>query len=261
MSKQGQLYFPHTQVKAKKNRLKDEITVVVFDVPYLLTEKIINEQKEKGRKIICLDCVSPTPVDLSLFIFKHPEQNLSGIHFIGYKYVIIRDEFLHLSSKPLVNNQDVLVALGGGDVKQQSYLVTHKLLQLGFNVNLVLGPLAKFNDDIEHKNLRVYHSPSNFPQLMNEASWCVVNAGGCLFEALFLKKPCLVLPQTIAEQTIAQDLIDKHQLMQIGLDNLAAFSLKQLQLCQQNINLIDAQGLARISQHISIVLNELNDEK
>jgi len=257
LSKQGQPYFPHTQVKAHENTLDDDITVVVFDVPYLLMDHV-NEQKKKGRKVICLDCLSSTPVDLSLFIFKHPKQRLSGKYSIGYKYVIIRDEFLHLTSMPLINNKEVLVVLGGGDVKQQSYLATLQLLQLGFKVSLVLGPLAKKNDAIEHKNLKVYHSPSDFSQLMNKADWCVVNAGGCLFEALFLKKPCLVLPQTIAEQTIAQDLFDKQQLLQLGLDNLAAFSITQLQQCQQNIDVVDAQGLARISQHITILLTELN---
>ena len=264
LSEQGKTYFPCNEVNDissfDKSSESKNITVVVFDVPYVLNEQV-KAEKKKGRKILCLDCLSLLNVDLSLFIFKHPAQDIKGKHFIGYQYVIIRGAFLQLENFPVTNHTKVLITLGGGDVKQQSIIVAHQLLKLGYKVDLILGPLVKYEVRITHKNLTIHCTPDNFPQLMNNANWCIVNGGGCLFEALFLKKPCFVLPQTVAEKAIATDLFDKMQLLGVGIENLTHFSIDKLRQCQQSINLIDGYGLEKISQHVKEMMVETTHDE
>lgn len=250
ISEEGQQYLPR-QIFFQEAH----IGLVVFDVPYTLNEQVV-EQQIKGRKVICLDCPSIQAPDLSLFIFKHPHQQLIGSYSIGYQYVIIRDEFMLLKAAPFLEDKTVLVSIGGADVKEESQEVSSILLAMGFHVTLVLGPLAKKVYLPEHEHLNIYHSPDNFSQLMNQASWCIVNGGGCLFEALFLKKPCLVLPQTQAEENIALDLLNKTQVLAIGMSSVKGITLPMRQNCQKQINVIDGLGLLRISASIKKILSE-----
>lgn len=239
----------------------DDIKAVIFDLPYALTTQVALEQS-KGRSVICLDCLSETPPDLSLFIFQHDGQKITGKNSVGYQHVMIRDEFFNLPTVPNLGNDstnNVLVTLGGADVNNMSESVCTQLLTLGYNVDVVIGPLAKTHFKSSHENLTIHIAPDNFPQLMNNANWCVVNGGGSLFEALFLKKPCVVLPQTPAEQTIANDLSEKDQILAIGLNSLNGFSDQELQQCRQKINVIDGLGLARIHQQLLTLLTPVSE--
>ncbi|GAA0815548.1 hypothetical protein GCM10009111_14020 [Colwellia asteriadis] len=232
--------------------------VVVFDVPYPLKEKVLDE-KNKGRKVVCLDCIADTAPDTSLFIFKHPEQVIIGPHFIGYEHIIIRDEFFkENSTQQYVNNTRarVLVVLGGADVKGQSFDTAKKLAFIGYSVTLILGPLATIPTVEEQQDIQILTCPENVAELMASADFCVVNGGGCLFEALFLKKPCVVLPQTQAELNIAQDLMQKQQLLGVGEEFIRLFSKQELLKKHNQINQVDGLGLPRISTIITKLLGE-----
>jgi len=245
LSADAQKFLPKPVIEKVK-----ENTIVVIDSPNDVS-LLVKEHLDSGHRVICLDSFSIYKPDLTILTFKHPHQSPKGRFVSGLKYAIIRDEFKVLTINKVKSNKTVLVAIGGADVKNQCADIVPLLLDWGYRVNLISGPLTLSSTTEKHPNLDIFHNPRNFPEIMNKSDWCIVNGGGCLFESLYLNKPTYVFPQSQNEENIAHYLSEKKLVLGVGLDNLQPFSFEAL-LAHHDIavRIIDEQGLQRITEHI-----------
>lgn len=116
---------------------------VIFDAPYAI-EGYLSSAKADGLTTITLDWFGNEIPDFNIVVFPHEEVRAHRGTYIGFEYILIRDEIISLpiySSE--VNGKNVLVALGGGDILSQGHAVASYLSQLGSNVTLIEGHFSK----------------------------------------------------------------------------------------------------------------------
>ncbi len=223
----------------------EEATIALFDCMEGMDKEIL-AVKQKGIPVVTLDWFGKETPDVNIVIYPHHEVLAKKEKHIGFEYIIIRNDIASLKPIALVENKkNALVCIGGGDLLGQAHKAANTLTKLGYDVTLVQGPLAK--DKSETKEFKVVVNPPNFPQLLKECDIAVTNGGGCLFEALYLGKPTIVLPQTDYEMSIAQYAKQTNALLGIGIENIKLFSHEECISASENgKKLIDGKGLERI---------------
>ena len=220
--------------------------VVVFDSHEGIDSKITAAQKN-GQITVTLDWFGTSVPDINIAVYPHQQVHALRKAYIGFEYIIIRDEVRRIQKNPDTELfKKVLVCLGGGDLLGQGYDTAVFLNDKGFDVTLVQGPLAKQKPD--KKDFDILVNPPNFPQILANCDWAVTNGGGCLFEALYLGRPTIVLPQTDMEKRIV-DYVQQHDsLLGIGLESLREFKTEELKRVSENgKKIIDGKGLHRIA--------------
>jgi len=236
--------------------------VIIFDLPYAASN-LVARYAEQANYLVCLDCCSQVPVDLSLFIFLHPYQVVDNAYVSGYQLVMIRDEFFKETITAPLTKHRVFISIGGADIHHQSLFVAEQLLTQNCQVCVVFGELseqqltsaeqmkraqlhAQYPDQFQY-----YCAPDNFATLMNQADWCITNGGGCLFESLYLRKATWVLPQTDAEQRIVDDLTERQLVLGSGLLTLTPPNQAQIShQFQATQGVVEGQGCRVIMQQI-----------
>lgn len=233
--------------------------VVVFDCPPGVGIDELKNVNTKYSMTVALDWFNSAAlpiVNISVFPH-HPVLSLSK-SFIGLKYILIRPEIQHAKNQFLLqDNGYVLVSIGGSDLLNQGGTISNKLAALGYQVLLVRGPM---NNDYATEPLapgvRVINDPSNFSELMAQSKFVVSNGGGCLFEALYLGKAALAIPQTPFEQRIIEFIQGAGGILGCGEKDLKFFTESEIvNMGIKAEKIIDGHGAARIS---SIILAELN---
>jgi N-acetylneuraminate synthase/pseudaminic acid synthase len=250
LSNEAQKLIPESLVTLNKDS-----DIVILDTPTNYSV-VIKDLKVAGKKVIAMDIAEDCDQDCTILVYEHKKLNFSN-RFTGFEYTIIRDEFKAQKrlSTP-VSNLNVLVMLGGGDIKNESIIVSSKLAEFGCNVNLVVGPLMKVPEDLP-SSILVHSNPNNIAELMADCDWAISNGGGSLFELLYLNKPTHVLAQTIAEETIAKQFLERESILGLGLDQLKKYSISELKTTVSKINnIIDGEGTGRIQ----MILEGLCDE-
>lgn len=227
--------------------------VQIFDGISGVNEKILRAQ-QRGQITVALDWFGEAVPDVNIAVYPHKKVKALKKTFIGFEYIIIRDEIKkkQVSRFPLKNNS-VLICIGGADVLNQGEEVAEIISQLGMEVTLIQGPLA--TKIKKTKKYQTIHDPDNFTELMQSSNWLVTNGGGCMFEAMYLKKPVFSLPQTQAEMNISRIAFESGALLGIGLDSLRIIKKSKLQAVSQIASkLIDGKGVERISGIINDLL-------
>lgn len=209
--------------------------------------------KNRNNKIITLDYFGDINPDINIVIYPHKDVK-GDITYVGFDYVIIRNEFLKFSRTTLQKtNSSVVISLGGGDVLNQSAIVAKKLLQMGFNPTIIYGPTKnkKLINDIDE--ISFLYNPKNFSELIYHADFVISNCGGCMFESLYFRKPTFLLPQTKREESIGQALHKLEKLViGVGIDNLSTLlSCKPNSKISNQTSVIDGKGMQRISKILS----------
>ena len=242
-----------TKYLPQSDCLTGKAQIYVFDSMIGIDSRIA-EAKKKGKITVTLDWFGDTVADINIVVFPHQEVKALKMSYVGFEYIIIRDEIL--SFKPKKKNtswQNVIVSIGGADLLKQSYQVAELLCKRDFNVTVVQGPLT--NSSPTTKSFHVLHNPENFPEILNSSDWAVTNGGGCLFEALYLGKPSFVLPQTPFEWRIANFAGEKKAILGAGIESIRDFSNEEFEVVSKNgMNLVDGQGLIRIYNIIKELL-------
>jgi len=226
---------------------------IIYDLPSTSQCKKIKFNKQ--QLIIALDYFGALIPDFNIVIFPHHKPNASRQVFIGFEYILIREEIRLLKNKPIkkLDINKVLVIFGGSDILNQGPHVACQLADLGMQVTLVQGPLA--NNIRKDSGYEVIINPDNLPELIRDSGWLVTNGGGCLFEAIYLEKAALVIPQTSAERRIAEYALDQSSILGIGEDKIRKFNFEEIEHVQQRASkVIDGNGYRRI---INIIKNAL----
>jgi spore coat polysaccharide biosynthesis predicted glycosyltransferase SpsG len=223
--------------------------IVIFDSP-LNIDTLLETARSDGQMTVTLDWFGNAVPDINIAVYAHGKVMASRTAYCGFEYVIIRNEITTLPQPAIKNDiKKVMVCLGGGDLLGQGYETAAFLSEEGFDVTLVQGPLAKKTNS--ENNFSVVINPPNFPALIAGTDWAVTNGGGCFFEALYLGKPTVVLPQTNAEIKIANFAEDRGAAVGIGKEGLLNIrSSDTISIVKAAKELIDGKGLKRISHII-----------
>lgn len=228
--------------------------VVVFDCPYDISETI-RTAKRAGQQTVALDGNHSEAPDLNILVFNHLNIPINEKVRVGFEYVIVRPDLQDMKAM-VKKNGSILVSIGGGDYLGQSEAIARFLAENGFDVDLVLGPLAKKVAGLKHPSVRVHNNPENFIQLMVECSGAVTNGGGTLFELLYLEKPVWSIPQTPAEERVVKSLQDENCITGVGSSELLNLSNVSniFQFCPRK-QVIDGLGMSRIADLVQGIVH------
>lgn len=221
---------------------------IVIDSP-LNFDDLLAMLKKAGNKIITMDYFGELEPDINIVIYPH--ETVRGVRtYVGFDYVIIREEFLELlKNKKQQSNNSAVISLGGGDVLEQSTKAAKKLLEIGYNPIIIYGPTKNEKTITQINGVTSLLNPKNYPELIFEADFIISNCGGCMFESLFLNKPTFLLPQTSKEMSIAKVLSKSEKLIiGMGLENLPLIDRNKIAVKNSpHDSVIDGEGLRRIS--------------
>ena len=220
--------------------------IIIFDSHKNL-DKLILKEKNNNKTVITLDWFGKENPDYNIIVFPHFKPNSIIKSYVGFKYVIIRDEILILKETIKIQNK-ALVCIGGGDLLNQGHLASESLYKKGFDVTLIIGKSGKKAFDT--KMYKVLNNPKNFSELLASSSFVVTNGGGCMFESVFLNIPTWALPQTKFENNVVNCFINSNSIVGQGLDSLRNFKIEKLQI-MNNKNIIDGLGKNRIFKIIN----------
>jgi spore coat polysaccharide biosynthesis predicted glycosyltransferase SpsG len=216
--------------------------VALFDTPHCAQAQLA-WAKQSQAVTFALDYFAAGPVDVGVFVYLHesPQQSVRTV-INGFDFVILRPEII---DQPAAERDgDVLIMLGGADVLGQTREVAERLSNEGHVVTIVQGPLAEISP---LPNVKTLKNPADLPERMAAAPWAVTNAGGSLFEMLYLGTPVFVLPQTPFEQTIAEELKNEPGILGVGgpLDVVPPTVPPPITAAEK---LIDGRGVQRICE-------------
>ncbi len=220
--------------------------VRIFDSPLSLDNQI-RVTKSEGILSVTLDWFGESTSDINIVVYPHHEVRANIRSYVGFEYVIIREDILieRELSKRVVGDKNVLICLGGADVLGQSNEVALMLKSSGYAVTLIQGPMSRLGPVID--GVRVYQNPTNYPKLMASCNWAVTNGGGCFFESACLGKPTFILPQTPWEMAIAKAASIHVDLLGIGMEQLTELRDKRFsEIYQKTFSIIDGVGSERI---------------
>ncbi len=229
------------------------LTITIFDTPLDIDEKISALTKQ-GRMTIALDYFGNALPDVNIAVFAHKAVRARRVAYVGFEYILIRDEIY--SQRGLTNpapNGHVMVMVGGGDILGQGHLAAQALVRAGCKVTLIQGPYAASSPRCSSYDVCI--NPSNLPELFAGCAWAVTSGGGSLFEGLCLGKAVHVLPQTVAEERIAQHVDSRGRILGIGLDSLRAYGANEvINAATRSAYLVDGLGVQRVSKIVRSLL-------
>lgn len=227
--------------------LNNKITII--DLPQGYDDEILIEKKANSL-LVCLDYFGDISIDYNIVVFPHTKPVANFSTFIGLDYIILREDILTIKNNQKAKDEYFLVTIGGADINNYSFSLAKKIHEQGFNVKVCLGPLFNFVLDNKYP-FEVLNNPSNFHEILNNASIVICNGGGTLFESLYLNKKCYVIPQSKEEENIAKYLLEKKLILGIGFNNFCAENMSKIineEINQKNI--IDGKGVERIFEII-----------
>ena len=206
---------------------------------------IVNQFKENNNTVIVLDNFFADQRDLSINVFNHS----LGINktVVGYQNMIIRETVLQQKNQHLPVEDYALVTIGGEDSQGLGEQIALEVKNHFQKVIIVYGPLAKMEKKLD--GVIQLQNPLNYIELMIKSRIIFCNAGTTLFESVLLNKTCIAIPQSIFEENIAQDFLNKKYILSIGLNNIKE-PLSQLESFSVPPICFKGNGAEEISKHI-----------
>jgi UDP-2,4-diacetamido-2,4,6-trideoxy-beta-L-altropyranose hydrolase len=139
---------------------------------------------------------------------------------LGPEYLVLREAVASLSDatppwREVVS--EVLVTMGGSDVRGWTPTVIRSLDGLDVSVTVVIGPGFSNEGEIQDVvaradlNCNVVRTPTNLPELMFEADMAVTACGSTSYELLALGTPSIAVVQAKNQRLIA-DALDERDL-------------------------------------------------
>lgn len=209
---------------------------------------LLKDGASKDIKTITLDALFDINQDINVVIYPHADIVRSPSMYVGYEYVILRDEFLRYSDNSAdarIEDDYVFIMVGGSDIQHHGVFAMEMLNELGIKVKLVRG--TPFDSIKPNPLSEIYVNPPNIPELIYKSSWCIVSGGGSLFEAAYFKKPIVVVPQSKYEKNIAIDFLQRKQVLGVGIESVPQLlSAGNIKSNKHDFGLIDGMGADRI---------------
>ena len=182
---------------------------IIFDIRTDLSEDFIKEIKKTNLKVISID--DPSDRRLSSDINFYPPSpklrkmswdQFKGINYIGWEYVILREQFLKNLPNAIKKEKRILISMGGSDPNNIT-LKTLKILNSNpnkkYKLEIIIGP--GYSHIIELENYlkflkfeyKIYKSPdiNNFIKIVNNCTFAIVTFGVTAYEIVSLNLPSI----------------------------------------------------------------------
>jgi UDP-2,4-diacetamido-2,4,6-trideoxy-beta-L-altropyranose hydrolase len=134
---------------------------------------------------------------------------------LGSEYLLLRDEVTCLAEQTPPWRErvsEVLVTMGGSDIRGRTPSVVRTLDGLDASVTVVVGPGFSNGEEVRQAvadgdiNGTVVETPSNLPDLMFEADMAITACGSTSYELLALGTPSITVVQAANQRLIAEAL-------------------------------------------------------
>ena len=186
------------QLAVSRSRLAD---IAVFDAATDINDAL-RAVEDTGVMTCTLDWFGGSRPDVAITIYPHGRTDGRLRSYVGAEWIMLRNDILIERRTPAPPQAfDVVICLGSGDIKGQTRGLAANLTQKGLHVAAVFGPYASRSGYVE--NFVEIVDPPALGRLMRSGALVVANGGTCLLEAVALGVPCLAVPQTPAEASLA----------------------------------------------------------
>ena len=231
-------------IKSNKNLSAD---TYIIDSSGSEINSLICKLKKNNKTVITLDWFGDEKPNINIVIYAHHNVEALNKTYIGFQYVIIKNELLRLK-KSIKKNNSAIVCIGGGDILSEAETAAEILHNKGYDVTLVKGPTS---NNKKHNFINTVFSPKNFSEILASSKIVVTNGGGTMFESIFLKNITIALPQTEFETRIAEHALNNSSILGIGLNFMSDLNEKKIEnFMFPEKNIIDGKGTERIYEII-----------
>jgi len=166
-------------------------------------------KKNTGVKVVTIDDPENKRCEADLAFYPPVPQlkkmNWDGFFgkvFVGWKYVIVRDEFMH--KYPSANNSkpNILVSMGATDKSNMTKFVFDVLNKIKhkFVVTAILGAGYKlkeqnniFSKEVHHFEYDIHYNPDNVANIMSSTDLAIISFGQTAYEIAALNIPAIYL--------------------------------------------------------------------
>ena len=137
----------------------------------------------------------------------YPETSVLPNHYFGYKYFLLRDEFIYSKSKEKISNvKNILITFGGVDPNNYTKKVIDAIYTYSKENSLIITVIAGFGydkyDTLEkYSDIIIKKNVSNISKYMLESDLIFTSAGRTTYEIASLGIPTIVLAQNEREMT------------------------------------------------------------
>lgn len=208
------------KIKSKNYEVyKQRNADILDDIKLLEPDVIINDKldtdkeyilslKKRAYKVINFEDLGAGAkwADLTINAI-YPEDEVIPNHYFGYKYFILRDEFL-LTPRSNINPkvESVLLSFGGVDPNNFTYKVLASIYEECRKRNIIIKIVTGFGFQKSETlkkfaGVEIYNNVTNISDYMREADLIFTSAGRTTYEIASLAVPAIVLAQNKRELT------------------------------------------------------------
>jgi spore coat polysaccharide biosynthesis predicted glycosyltransferase SpsG len=138
----------------------------------------------------------------------YPEKDKLPNHYYGYKYFLLRSEFMYSRSRHNISEKvtNVLITYGGVDPNNYTLKTLSAIYRYCcenvIRINIAAGMGYKMYSTLEdYENINIYRNSNNLSELIHNADVVFTSAGRTTFEAASIGTPVIVMSQNEREAT------------------------------------------------------------
>ncbi len=169
----------------------------------------------------------------------YPESESKENHYYGYKYFLLRDEFLLTRPRelsPIVKN--VLITFGGIDSHNYTLKVIMSIYEYCYKNSIDIVVVAGFGyqhyTSLEQfKKINIYKNAKNIAEHMRNADYIFTSAGRTTYEIASLQVPSIVMAQN------ERELTHRYASQDYGFNNLGlGFEVQQSKILENFVTAV-----------------------
>ncbi len=142
--------------------------------------------------------------------YKYKISNKSLKIFCGSNFFILNPEFNKIKRSIVSKTiQNIVLIFGGADECNITIKLIPILLNLKYNLTVILGPAfknkipKKFQN---YRNLKILINPKNLPVILNKSDLVISASGTTTYELAYLGKPCILIPTDNEQKIISKEM-------------------------------------------------------
>jgi len=208
------------KIRSKNYKVyKQECESILQDIINISPDIVINDRldttsdyirslKQRGYKVINFEDLGAGAKKTDLTINAiYPEDEITPNHYFGYKYFVLRDEFLLTEKKLVVPEvKTVLLSFGGIDPNNYTRKVLSSIYEYCQNASIEIVVVTGFGYKDEESlkdfgKVKIYRNVQNISDHMKNADIILTSAGRTAYEIASLGVPAIVLAQNDRELT------------------------------------------------------------
>jgi len=241
---------------------KKKIDIVILD-NYSCNKRWCNEIKKLTKKLVIIDDGLKSKYKADLYLnYNFYKSNNYRNKLLGYKYFPIDKRYIFVKKKKNILKNDILINLGSGNFKNYIKILINHFENLKLIKKIII--IGKGVNKISNKNIRIKYikNYSFLGDYIKNSRICIGSGGLNLVERLFLKKKNIVFSTAKHQEKICNYLHKKNFIKYLGsiksLKNKKHIKRMNYEILKilknksnyRNFNLIDGNGIRRISAHI-----------